>query len=184
MKKALIAGAGVAALGMAVLPMAGVFAASTDDTVITDTLSVTVEATCTFSTKTAYNTSTQTATSDGNVSDTAYAATVLNGAIASFNNSSSHKFGVVCNNSKGWTVTATDPADLAANGVTGHSIAYSAAALPAANSEKEGVWNAIVTGDTAAAASTTEAPTGIVVTNDVKYIKDGGGVIATEGKST
>ncbi len=46
MKKSLIAGAGIAALGLAVVPFAGVFAA--DITTMTDTINVTVADVCTF----------------------------------------------------------------------------------------------------------------------------------------
>ncbi len=48
MKKSLIAGAGIAALGLAVVPFAGVFAA--DITTMTDTIEVTVGEACTFDT--------------------------------------------------------------------------------------------------------------------------------------
>ncbi|MBO7131926.1 hypothetical protein J6V85_01510 [Candidatus Saccharibacteria bacterium] len=48
MKKSIIAGAGVAALGLAVLPFAGVFAAATPAGDITDTLNVNIPAGCTI----------------------------------------------------------------------------------------------------------------------------------------
>lgn len=48
MKKSLIAGAGVAAFGLAVLPVAGVFAEATPAGTITDTLNVNIPAACTI----------------------------------------------------------------------------------------------------------------------------------------
>ena len=180
MKKLAIAASSVA---LAAMPVVGVFAATTDDLVITDTLEITVDPTCTFS-----------ATTGGGSTgafDTTYAATVANGATAQFKvdnaNKSDHIFGVVCNDDEGWQVTASAPLALSASGVDAkHNIVYNAAALPDVTTSKptEGYWNAVVTGTNVAPASTEQAPTGIVVDGGVNYIKGAGGVIATEADST
>lgn len=178
MKKLAIAGA---SLALAAMPAVGVFAADTDDLVITDTLQITVDATCTFSATTG-------GASTGTF-DTTYADTVLNGQIADFKVSGSaksdHIFGVVCNNDDGWQVTASTPLALGASGVdTKHNIVYTAAALPAANSETEGKWNAIVSGTPVDAAYAVENQTGITAASGVKYISTAGGIIAKEADST
>ena len=89
MKKSLIAGAGIAALGFAVVPFAGVFAA--DPTVsITDTVKVTVNEACTFSA--------------GGASLTP-SATIDAGSETTFDDAK-HEFTIKCN-SKSYAVTAT-----------------------------------------------------------------------------
>ena len=193
MKKKLIA-AGAASLAVAAMPVVGVFAtnnaatqgATTDDMVITDILSITVEDTCTFSATTG-------GASEG-AFDTSYAATVANGAIAQFQvsnaNKSDHVFGVVCNNNDGWTVSATQPVALAADGVSSsHNISYAAQALPDLSGENptrptEGYWNAVVSGTPVNTAYAVQNQTGITEVSSVKYISTAGGVIAKEAAST
>lgn len=167
MKKKLIA-AGAASLAVAAMPIVGVFA--DDDRSITDTLSITVNATCTFD-----------AEHGGSATDTTYSATVLNGAQAAFNASGVHTFDVFCNDNEGWTVTATAPVPLAASGVaTSHNITYAAAALPSTGAE--GTWNAIVSG-TGVAGGNTGITAGTGGDSNL-YIATDGGVIATEDHST
>lgn len=177
MKKLAIAGASVA---LAAMPVMGVFA--TDITSITDTLEITVEATCTFN------------TADSSVaSNASYSATVANGAVASFNSgANTHKFNVFCNDTDGWKVTAGSPNDLtppAAHTTNLHKITYQNSAIPAAGGgTKEGAWTATVSG-----TGVTEGLSGLVTTGGVNYIKAattgetpvaGGGIIATNNAST
>ena len=93
MKKTLIAGASVAALAMAAVPFAGVFA--DDDTSSTDTIQVTVSPSCTFN--------------QGGDNAT-YSATGTNasGVVQPKNsNTNVHTFTVFCNNNAGYKVSAT-----------------------------------------------------------------------------
>ena len=163
MKKALIAGA--ASVALAAMPIAGVFAA--DITTVTDTLQITVDAACSI------NAVTATAGSD----DTTYSATVLNGAVAAFNNSSAHTFSVVCNNNAGWKVTAGTPNDLSGSAGNIHVIDYQAVATPSTGAE--GVWTATVTGDSVPATAE-----GNGIADASGHIKTAGGIIATEAAST
>lgn len=169
MKKLAIAGA---SLALAAMPVAGVFAAAGDITGITDTLQLTVEATCTFNTA-----------GSAVATDTTYSATVANGAVATLSNGSAHKFNVVCNDTDGWKVTAGAPNDLtppAASATNNHIISYQPSAIPAAGSgTKEGAWTATVSGDFVSAELG-----GITTASNVNYIKDEGGIIAQETAST
>lgn len=162
MKKSIIAGASVLALAGAVMPMAGVFAANTDDKGITDTIKVTVDATCSF----------HSVEGEGGASsaDETYAATVLNGAEAAFNNGGVHNFLVKCNDTEGYTVSATPTALTGQLPSTGdkNSIPYSASYSA---SGKAGMWTAT------AATSDSHAPT---VTTPIPAA---GGVIVTDGKT-
>ncbi len=89
MKKTLIAGAGVAALGMAALPFAGVFAA--DGTLTqTDTVVVTVDSACSLATS--------------NTSGADYTATIANNAANT--NIAGSTFTVTCNDTGGWDLNA------------------------------------------------------------------------------
>ena len=162
MKKALIAGAASAVL--AAMPVVGVFA--TDITSITDTVQLTVEATCTFNTE-----------NSGNASATTYSATVANGAQASLSNGSAHTFNVFCNDNDGWKVTAGAPANLAGTGTNAHVITYQASALPSTGTE--GAWVATVSGTGVSAELS-----GITTASAVNYISTDGGIIATETSST
>ena len=140
MKKSLIAGAGIAALGLAVVPFAGVFAA--DPTVsVTDTVKVTVNEACTFNT--------------GGASLTP-SVTVDAGNETTFSDAK-HEFTIKCN-SKSYTVTA------AASDLT-YQISGSETAPTAHNKFSytnayakggvDGVWTTTLTGgDTGAAIKT------------------------------
>ena len=124
MKKSIIAGASVMALAGAVMPMAGVFAAEpADNQKATDTIKVTVDASCTFTAGDA---------------DVEYTANGTNGQnVNPANNSKNeHEFTVFCNNNKGYKVSATASA-LTQSGVT-DNFAY-AATLPSGTA---GAWNA------------------------------------------
>ena len=120
MKKSLIAGAGIAALGLAVVPFAGVFAA--DITSMKDTINVTIEDACTFDTASHSYTKTMTASA----SDTIGTTTMK----------------VTCNNYSGYEVTG---AYSALNGNGTNKISFSESA-PAAGTSS---WaaSAIVTID-------------------------------------
>ena len=128
MKKSLIAGAGVAALAMAAVPFAGVFAV--DDTEVVDTITVTINATCSFDNG-----------QSSSAADTAYTATVANGAEAAFNASGAHKFNVTCNNNDGYEVTAT-PTNLVGETVSTNNIPYTTSYSASGTA---GMWSAAVT---------------------------------------
>ena len=169
MKRLAIAGA---SLALAAMPVVGVFAADGDILNITDTIQLTVNATCTFN------------TDDSAVAtNTTYSATVANGAVASLSNGSAHKFNVFCNDTDGWKVTAGVPNNLtppAASTTNNHVIAYQDTAIPAAASgTKEGAWTATVSG-----SFTSAELSGINTVSNVNYIDDEGGIIATEASST
>ena len=121
MKKSIIA-AGAASVALAAMPIVGVFAV--DDQSATDTINVTVEASCTFS---------------AGGDNVAYSATGTNasGVVNPVNNSSNvHSFTVFCNQNSGYTVSAEATA-LSASGIT-DVFAY-AATLP---SSTDGAWHA------------------------------------------
>ncbi len=126
MKKSLIAGAGIAALGLAVVPFAGVFAAGPDDT-ITDNISVTVNSTCTFD-KTGG--SSRTVTFDDMTVGQQKTAT------------SSLK--VVCNNVSGYTVNGefTDLTNNVPTSGTKDTMSFKDAKVAAAG---DGKWSATIT---------------------------------------
>lgn len=156
MKKLAIAGA---SLALAAMPVLGVFADG-DIKNIQDTITVTVNATCSFDTN----------GGAASASNESYSATVLNGAEAAFNAGGVHNFYVKCNDTEGYTVSATPTAltgQLPATG-TKNSIPYTATYSA---SGKAGMWTAT------AASSDTHAPT--VVTP----VPEAGGVIVTDGKT-
>ena len=166
MKKLAIAGSAVA---LAAMPIVGVFAADGDILNITDTIQLTVNATCTFNTD-----------SSSVAANTTYSATGANGAVASLTNSSSHKFNVFCNDNDGWKVTVSDASkNLSGAAGNSHVITYRDQAIPAANAETEGYWSASVAG-----AGVTNTLSGITFTDPVYYIKPAGGIIAQEAAST
>ncbi len=92
MKKTLIAGAGVAALGMAALPFAGVFAADGDLTQ-TDTVIVTVDSACSLATSGSSLTPAST-----------YTSTIANGEYDTDITGST--FTITCNDTGGWDLNA------------------------------------------------------------------------------
>ena len=93
MKKILIAGAGIAALGLAILPTAGTFAD------VTDTITVTISGSCSVG-------STDSKTGSSN----AFSATIANGASKEWAPTSGEgnggKLYVSCNDNSGWHVNA------------------------------------------------------------------------------
>ena len=137
MKKSLIAGAGIAALGLAVVPFAGVNAATVDN------VQVTVSESCAFSTGSA----------GISASDT-----LAPGRETTFSSNGTHSFTVTCN-SKSYTVTAV-ATDLTYDGVvpTSHGIISYVDSASYQKSGVDGNWTAIVTsGDTDAKISKTSS---------------------------
>ncbi len=138
MKKSLIAGAGVVALGLAVVPFAGVFAADDPTPVtVTDDITVTVNQGCSFSAG-------GTALSP--------AATVDAGKAADFGSNKTHSFTVKCN-TKSYSVTA-QATDLTNTSATVHgTISYVASsAYDETTIGEDGEWTAVLTGGNASAA--------------------------------
>lgn len=145
MKKKLIA-AGAASLAVAAMPIVGVFAA--DDRSVTDTINVTVDASCTFS--------------DGGA-DVEYSINGANGqSVNPVNNSSNeHSFTVFCNNNSGYKVSATASA-LTKSGVT-DNFAY-AATLPSGTA---GAWNAAISQAQGGSLTIEQLPSGGAATDIV-----------------
>lgn len=121
MKKSLVAGA--ASIALAALPVVGVFA--DNPAAVVDTLTVTVNESCTFAREGGSATITQTMTAGQLKSDFG-----------------GNTFRAICNNGKGYDINAVFT-DLTHTGNAGEAIAYSATAAPSANS---GTWNATVGG--------------------------------------
>lgn len=99
MKKLIIAGTGVAALGLAVLPFAGAFADS-----VTDTVEVTISSSCTVQ-------ATSGGGSGGSTSGRTYTATLANGGTKTWTAGQTGDNGggvmtINCNNASGWNMTA------------------------------------------------------------------------------
>ncbi len=150
MKKSLIAGAGVAALGLAVVPFAGVFAA--DPVSTTDTIKVTVAEACSFST--------------GGDNQSVTSSSTAAGAEATLTNAT-HKFVINCNSNK-YDVTATasnlslKPAVAGAQHTT---IAFKSAtdyASAASSKADDGAWTATITGDNVSQITTAGTETSIL----------------------
>lgn len=121
---AVVAGLGIALAGA--IPI-GV-ARATDITSVTDTISVTVQPSCTFD----------------SAEDKTYVGSALNGAeVNNFNEDGIHEFNLFCNNNSGYTVTAT-PYDLEATGIN-DVISYTANYTP---SGVNSLWTAEITSDT------------------------------------
>ena len=164
MKKSIIAGASVLAMAGALMPMAGVFAASTDVTTAADTLQIVVEPTCSFTTDNGGEIATRQTFTD----------TVLNGKKAAFKVGGSaktiHTFNVVCNDKDGWQVTAGGGNMTGTDAQNAHVIEMVAAAVPAADSGvTEGQWSGALSGDGVIAGgyipvATTQAPTPVIAT--------------------
>lgn len=155
MKKLAIAGA---SLALAAMPVLGVFADDVQN--ITDNITVTVNPTCSFD-----NNSGAASAAGEN-----YTATVLNGAEASFNAGGVHNFFVKCNDTEGYTVSATPSALTGELPVTGtkNSIPYTTTYNATGTA---GMWTATV------ASNDSHNPT--VVTP----VPAAGGVIVTDGKT-
>ena len=103
MKKSLIAGAGIAALGLAVVPFAGVFAANPLTATMTDNLTVNVDPTCVFTEATA---APWTSIDKHDYQAVDMTMNDLKEGIATTN------MKVVCNDAKGYKVTVTAATDL------------------------------------------------------------------------
>ena len=137
MKKLAIAGA---SLALAAMPVLGVFA--DDDRSVTDTINVTVDASCTFSAGGANGTNGQ--------------------PVSPVNNSSNeHSFTVFCNNNSGYKVSATASA-LTKSGVT-DNFAY-AATLPSGTA---GAWNAAISQAQGGSLTIEQLPSGGAATDIV-----------------
>ena len=137
MKKSLIAGAGIAALGLAVVPFAGVNSETTDN------IQVTVSESCTFSA--------------GGTGTTA-TGTLSPGQETTFNDNGTHKFTVKCN-SKSYIVTAV-ASDLAYDGTapTTHGIISYVDSASYQKTGTDGNWTATLTsGDADAKISKTSS---------------------------
>ncbi len=131
MKKSLIAGASVAALGLAVVPFAGVFAADKLTATMTDKLTVTVQPTCLF-TQSKTKTTTDWVADAGNEEYTAKL-----GINEKIDNVGTTNMRVICNDAQGYSVTATSITDLTHQNST-DKIAYNNAAVEAGTSS----WSA------------------------------------------
>ena len=153
MKKLAIAGA---SLALAAMPIVGVFA--TDIKNVEDTITVTINPTCSFDT-----------VGGASASDTAYSATVANGAEAAFNLSGQHAFHVTCNNNDGYEVTAT-PTNLVGETVSTNNIPYTTSY---AASGTAGMWTATVTSSDVAAAGLTSPIPGPSASSHVIVTEDG-----------
>ena len=142
MKKSLIAGAGVAALAMAAVPMVA-FA----DPQATDTIEVTVNSACSFTA--GAGTATYSASGDNSAT--------VNPSSAGSN---VHSFTVFCNDNDGYKVNATATA-LTQTGVTAN-FTY-ANSLPSGTA---GAWNALI-GQTGSALTIEQLPSGGAATDIV-----------------
>ncbi len=146
MKKSLIAGAGIAALGLAVVPFAGVFAADPTPVNIADTITLTVAQGCEFSA--------------GGSSVNPNATSVATGGTADFGGNTKHEFTIKCN-TKSYQVEAV-ATDLINTSATSHGeIGYVANATygeGVTNPGVDGQWTAVLTGGkTDAAISKTKS---------------------------
>ncbi len=162
MKKSLIAGAGIAALGLAVVPFAGVFA--DDVRTMTDSFTVNVNPACTF-----------------NIASHTYEATME--VDSKLTTPKQTSMNVKCNDTKGYKVTVTSASDLALpTGTTttdgNGSIPFAAAAVTKGTAG----WNAYKTvdGTTTYFATTDKATTGgvsnVVMENDKMTTTEGDSV--------
>ena len=106
MKKSLIAGAGALALGMAVIPAAGVFAAAADPSNFVDTLKLTINDSCTW-TRTLASTDTNVTIdpSGGTAASSAASRTVT--ADQTYTGFATSTINAKCNNTKGYKITGT-----------------------------------------------------------------------------
>ena len=159
MKKSLIA-AGAASIALAAMPVVGVFA--DDDRSVTDTINVTIEASCTFS-------------QGGDDAAYSYSGTNADGVVNPVNNSSNvHTFTVFCNNNSGYKVSATATA-LNQSPAISDNFAY-VASLP--SSGVDGAWNATIA-TSAAALTAAQLPDGGTATD----IISNAGASATGGET-
>ncbi len=161
MKKSLIAGAGIAALGLAVVPFAGVFAA--DITTMTDTINVAVGEACTFDTN-----------SNSHGASMAVDSKLTDPKKTSMN--------VKCNNTAGYQVTVTNTTDLDLGSTTGTtegngSIPFTTGTVAAGTAG----WNAYKTvNSTTTYFATAESATASGVSN---IVMESNQMTPTEGDS-
>ena len=154
MKKSLIA-AGAASVALAAMPVLGVFAEGETPTPtdsVTDTIEITVNASCTF-----------TAGKDQNARTYAASGTNATGAVNPVNNTvNTHDFTVFCNNNSGYKVNATATALNQSPAIT-DNFAYKAT-LPTASStaadKKDGAWNASFSQASGGSLTITQLPNG------------------------
>lgn len=139
--KAHIAPAGVAAvLGMAGMGLVSSGVVAADTTSVTDTISVTVQPSCTFN----------------SVEDKTYIGSAANGTeVENFNDSGVHEFNLFCNDNNGFVVTAT-PYDLEASGIE-DVIAYTDNYIP---SGVNSIWSAAIASDAAGVTVVPVVPIG------------------------
>ena len=119
MKKSIIA-AGAASVALAAMPVVGVFAAVSDT--VEDTISVSIDSSCTFS---------------AGGTDASYEFQGTNGSAATITGSNQHAFTVFCNNNSGYTVAATAENLTGTNG----SFAYTGGDNPTLTGDA-GLWHA------------------------------------------
>ena len=143
MKKLAIAASSVA---LAAMPVVGVFAV---DPQATDTIEVTVNSSCTFTSGAGTGTYSASGNNGASVSPT----------ISGGNNE--HSFTVFCNNNKGYKVSAAASA-LSQSGVT-DNFAY-AASLPSGTA---GAWNAAISQATGGSLTIEQLPSGGAATDIV-----------------
>ena len=138
MKKSLIAGAGIAALAMAALPFAGVFA----ETTVKDNLTVTVNPFCELANITPSGTSGTNPNNYYGVGNPGTLVSLAAGTKASPSTGTATSITINCNDANGYTVTPTFTA-LMLNGTTSaQDIAYNGATAATAGSQ---TWTAYQT---------------------------------------
>ena len=172
MKKSIIAGAGVEALGFAALPFAGVFAATSSS--FTDTLTVGVAGGCTL------ENSNQSAAGDYSVSDRSFTNNIAAGTVGYLNadttgaaSTTSGTVTISCNTqdeSKTWKVSL-DVTDLAAgsNSITGGAQTSGATSGWAIKSNATGTTTANPFGSAYTAAADTETFLSATANNTVTF---------------
>lgn len=156
MPAALIAGLGMAGMG---LVSSGVVVA--DTTSVTDTINVTVQPSCTFN----------------SVQDKTYVGSAANGTeVDNFNESGVHEFNIFCNDHNGFIVTAT-PYDLEADGIT-DVIAYTD---DYTHTGVNSMWTAVIASDNPALSVTSSVPIGggTIATSDTSTVTAGVDFTAT-----
>ena len=156
MPAALIAGLGMAGMG---LVSSGVVVA--DTTSVTDTINVTVQPSCTFN----------------SVQDKTYVGSAANGTeVDNFNEAGVHEFNIFCNDHNGFIVTAT-PYDLEADGIT-DVIAYTD---DYTHTGVNSMWTAEIVTDNPALSVTSPVPIGggTIVTSDTSTVTAGVDFTAT-----
>ena len=133
---AIVAGLGMAGMGLA---SGGIVVA--DTTSVTDTVIATVAPSCTFK----------------NTTDETYTGSAANGTeVSNFKDGGVHEFFLFCNNSGGYTVTAT-PYDLEASDEREDIIAYTDSYTSSGN---DGLWTAAIASSEPGVTVTSPVPVG------------------------